>query len=321
MSWTELIIHTTHEAVDWVSTLLASIDYRGEMYVRDYTGDLSVHPEEDQPDWAFTIHLYLPGQTPQVQLEAIHDTLFPLQRIGLVTLAESVVLQEKPSDMASVHRQSHRIGNHFVILPENAPHPHQTSDDVILHLGDSLAFGSGLHPATMLSLQLLERYVTPAMQTLDLGSGTGILSVAMAKLGAQVLALDNDPVAVQATQDSIQRNHIDQQVTVFEGSLGSGSQMGHWMGGDLEANVRTFSPAHDFDLIVANILARIHMALAPDLHKALRRNAPHQGILITAGFTTDYQDEVKAALTDAGFESIDAAQQDEWIALVHRLKA
>ncbi|MDX2211845.1 MAG: 50S ribosomal protein L11 methyltransferase [Oculatellaceae cyanobacterium bins.114] len=336
MSWTELSIHTTDEAVDWVSTLLASIDYAGETHITPYSPSASESPTqpENQPSWAFTIYLYLSSEyspeepalhlSAQAWEEAIQDAIFPLHRIGLVSLTHRLVLPEKPTDVKAVQRPSHRIGQHFVVSPEHpstahSPTVHPT-DDIILKLGNSLAFGSGLHPATVLSLQLLEQYVTPAMHTLDLGSGTGILSVAMAKLGAQVLALDNDLVAVQATQDSIQRNQIDSQVTVFKGSLGAGSQLGHWMGGDLTADVPTFSPTHAFDLIVANILARIHISLATDFHKALRQTKPQGGILITAGFTTDYQDEVSQAFIQAGFEAIDSAQNNEWIALVHRLK-
>ena len=107
---------------------------------------------------------------------------------------------------------------------------------------------------------------------------------------------------------------------VMEGSLGSGNDLGHWMGGSTSDNLPTSNVKSSFDLIVANILARVHIALAHDFQHALRTGA-HTGFLITAGFTTDYQEEVDAALIEAGFEAIDYERRNEWVALAHRLKA
>lgn len=322
MSWIEFSIHATHEAVDWVNTLLASIHYKGEIYIKPYRqsqieADQS-STTQTQTNWAHTINLYVEGDRPeQAWVAAIEDALFPLYRIDLITLPQWAVLETKPEVLETASAR-HRIGERFVLLPLHADCEF-AANDLILQLEPSLAFGSGLHPATVLSLQLIERYVTPHLQTLDFGSGTGILSVAMAKLGAQVTALDNDAIAVQATHQNVQQNGVAEQVTVMQGSLGSGSQLGHWMGGDLATEVLTFNPKHEFDLIVANVLARIHIALVPDFRQALRCQ-PQGGILITAGFTLDYQAEVDAALTQAGFEAIDSAQQEEWVALVHHIK-
>lgn len=317
MSWVELTIHVTHEAVDWVSTSLAAIAYAGEMQIADYAGDAQA---EEQTQWALTIYLYWSGDRPlQSQLNAIDTALSPLYRVGLATLAEITELEEKPAVNSPI-QQGHRVGR-FLILPANASDEGVMPNDIPLRLETSLAFGSGLHPATQLSLQLLERYVVPGIQVLDLGAGTGILSVAMAKLGAQVTALDNDLIAVQATQANALLNGVADPITVMQGSLGGGNQLGHWMGGEVTANVSSETPTSTFDLIVANILARIHIALAPDFRQALRRPQPNLGVLITAGFTVDYRDEIEAALIQSGFEAIANLQQEEWIAFAHRLKA
>ena len=216
---------------------------------------------------------------------------------------------------ASQNSPIHRIGQRFVVLATDAVYQ-PCPDEILLRLKPSLAFGSGLHPATMLSVRLLERYVTPGMKALDLGCGSGILSVAIAKLGAQVLALDNDAIAVQATQATIQDNQVEAQVTVQCGSLGDGSSLGHWMSGTLTQEVSTVQ-ASDLDLIVANILGRIHITLAADYRNALRPN----GLLITAGFTTDQELEVVAALQTVGFEALKYKRSGDWIAIAHRLRA
>ena len=92
------------------------------------------------------------------------------------------------------------------------------------------------------------------------------------------------------------------------------------MGGNSTENVPRINVTASFDLIVANILARVHIALASDLHQALRRSDTHQGILITSGFTTAHEDEVNTALVEAGFVAVDCEHFNEWVALAHRLK-
>lgn len=323
MAWMELSIDTTPEAVDWVSTLLATADYTGDVNITKYAKP-NLHGLSDrdrvQPCWAFTICLHLPYDARvSERVEQIDRLLSPLQRTGLTTTPQMSVVEEKPADAGVSNSLIHRIGQRFVVLAPNTPYQSESVDEVTVRLGTTLAFGSGLHPATIVSLKLIERYLVPTMNVLDLGSGSGILSVAMAKLGANVLALDNDNIAVQATQDAVCFNEVEQQVTVREGSLGRGSDLGHWMGGNTIDNVPTFNTTASFDLIVTNILARVHIALADDFRRALRQTDAGTGFLITAGFTTDYEEEVNTALIEVGFEAVDCERFNEWVALAHRL--
>ncbi|BAY11393.1 50S ribosomal protein L11 methyltransferase [Calothrix sp. NIES-2098] len=316
MSWMELSLNTTDEAVDWVCTLLAKNNFTNDIRIKKYTESES---EEIKPDWTFTISLYLPYDIhANMRGSEIAKLFSPLQRTGLASDLQMAVVEEKPVDAELASSLIHRIGQKFVVLSADLPYGAQ-AEEITLILKPSLAFGSGLHPATILSLKLLERHITPGMNVLDLGSGSGILSVAIAKLGANVLALDNDTIAVQATQDAVSRNGVEQQVTVTEGSLGCGSDFGHWLGGDSINNVPTVEAKNQFDLIVANIPARIHIALAPDYQKALCQTHTH-GLVIAAGFTVDAEEDLATAFTEAGFEYFDCERQDEWIALAYQLK-
>lgn len=316
MSWMELSLNTTNEAVDWVLTLLAKNNFTSDVHIKEYTES----GLGEQSCWAFTICLYLPDDVhADMRGSEIAKLLSSLQRTGMATSVQMAVVEKKPADAELANLLVRRIGEKFVVLSADMPYSSQ-AEEITLRLKPSLAFGSGLHPATILSLKLLERYITPTMNVLDLGSGSGILSVAIAKLGANVLALDNDTIAVQATQDAVSRNKVEQQVTVMEGSLGCGSDFGHWLGGDSINNVSTVEAKNQFDLIVANIPGRVHIALAADYQKALRSTDSNDGLVILAGFTDDYEEDLAVAFTEAGFDLVDCERQDEWLALAYRIK-
>lgn len=322
MAWTEVSLNATDEAVDWVYTLLAEMDDIDEIQVAQY-----VQPEPPSalnsttPNWTITLRLYVAddGRT-QKRVETMTTLLSSLHRTHLTTAPQLAVVAAKPArPVAPVHP----IGKRFVVTSADLA-PSRTEEHpekLTLRLRPSLAFGSGLHPATHAIFHLLERHVAPGMNALDLGCGSGILSVAMAKLGAQVLALDNDRLAVQATQDAVDRNDVAQQVTVMEGSLGAGSNLGHWMGGKVADIVPTIRNPEAFDLIVANILARVHIALAPDFRYVLRRTEAKPGLFIAAGFTSDYEEDVTTALKQEGFEVFDCERLNEWVALAYRLSS
>lgn len=310
MSWIELSLDTTDEAVDWVCTLLANAIAIEDIHISEYC--------EIPAKWTFTIQMYLLEDVQIHQrIEEIASILTPLHRTDMTTELQTYVVDQKPTATENNLENSlmRRIGDRFVILSTESTYIERNPQEIILRLQNSLAFGTGLHPATILSLRLIERHVQPEIYTLDLGSGSGILTVAMAKLGATVNAIDNDLIAVNATQDAVQRNQVEQLVTVSRASLGSGSKLGHWMGGDLIDVVSEIKADGQFDLIVANIFARVHISLADEFYKALRNTSTHSGILITAGYTSDRQEDVTAAMIAAGFTEYDREQIDEWIAI------
>jgi ribosomal protein L11 methyltransferase len=127
------------------------------------------------------------------------------------------------------HYTVQRIGTRTVIVPswlEYAPQP----NDIVLRLDPGMAFGTGLHPTTQLCVGFIEQHVAPGLHVLDLGCGSGILAIAAARLGATVLALDTDPIAVTATRENVERNDVAGLVSVAEGSLGGGAALDHWLG-------------------------------------------------------------------------------------------
>lgn len=241
----ELSLEATEEAIDWIRALLATINYTGNLQIETAT----------QP-WAYHVRFYVSDRT---QINQIESALSSLHRTGMITDLEMTIVDQQIESSVV-----HRVGDRFVI--SNGTYQDQP-DEIVLNLQESLAFGSGFHPATILSLRLIERHVTSSIEALDLGCGSGILSIAMAKLGARVFAIDNDPIAIEATQRAVLDNSV--RVKVDRASLGKGSELGHWMGGAAPETV-SIEPAQNFDLIVANVFARIIIDLSGDLKKALR---------------------------------------------------
>ncbi|EKQ70875.1 ribosomal protein L11 methylase [Leptolyngbyaceae cyanobacterium JSC-12] len=318
MNWIELSTDATHEAIDWIRTSLATIDFISKIQIKDYValGENQIQNQLESSHWTFTAYIYLPNQpNHRTKVETIVYLLSPLHRTGMISEISVATVSEKEVDHAEPF--FFRVGR-FVIGAANVQT--QSLDDIPLLLEPSLAFGSGLHPATILSLKLIERYVTPSMNTLDLGCGSGILSVAMAKLGARVLAIDNDAIAVEATQAAIHYNQVANQVTAMLGSLGQGSNLGHWLGGDLTYDIPMIQPNSAFNLITANILARIHITLVNDYRDALLQANSQTRLLITAGYTNDYAEEINETFIKAGFEQIDSEHLNEWTAFLHQLE-
>jgi ribosomal protein L11 methyltransferase len=194
----------------------------------------------------------------------------------------------------------------------------------VLRLDPGMAFGTGLHPTTQLCIGFIEQYVKLGMQVLDLGCGSGILAIAAARLGATVLALDTDSIAVTATRENVDRNDVAGQVSVAEGSLGSGAALDHWLYPTRNDEGKTMNSAedqshrssfivHHFNVIVANIIARVLSALAADMAGALTSD----GTLIASGIIADREHEVVAAFAEAGLVPLERSQEGDWVALVY----
>jgi len=185
-----------------------------------------------------------------------------------------------------------RIGERLVIRPswlEHSPEP----EDVIIELDPGMAFGTGLHPTTQLCLCALERLVRPGLEVLDLGTGSGILAIAAAKLGAgHVAAFDSDEQAVRVARANVIQNGVSDDVTVRRGSLSDVPER--------------------YDLVVVNILARVVMKMAEaGLSERLRPG----GAVVAAGITADQAAEVVAALERNGLELTDQRQRGDWVSL------
>jgi len=191
-----------------------------------------------------------------------------------------------------------RIGRHIVVKPTwRAFNPRP--DDLVLEIDPGMAFGTGTHPTTSLCIELLEKYVQPGCSLLDVGTGSGILMAAAAKLGAERgLGIDNDPLAVQIAAQNLQLNGADP--TKFQAAAG-----------DLVSMVTS-----TYDLVTANILSEIIVQLLEDLPGHLVPG----GIMIASGIIMQNKSAVMDKMTAQGLEVLEVLSKEGWVAVVGEKK-
>jgi ribosomal protein L11 methyltransferase len=219
-----------------------------------------------------------------------------------------------------------RVGRRLVIKPtwrDYDPLP----DDLIIELDPGMAFGSGLHPTTRLCLEAMEGFLRPGSSVLDVGTGSGILAVAAARLGAShVLALDTDPLAVRVARENVALNQVEPVVYVEIGSVQIANikyqipnakyQMPNRKSANQQINKSPIpilqSPV--WDIVVANILAETVVELMP----ALVTNLAAEGVLIASGIIAERAEVVIVSLHENDLALVEQREDGEWIALIAR---
>jgi len=187
-----------------------------------------------------------------------------------------------------------RVSRRLVICPAWRSY-HARVGEAVIRLDPGMAFGTGQHATTLMCLRALEETVQPGANVLDLGTGSGILALAAARLGAaNVLALDSDPVAVRAARENVRLNGLEAVVRVEEGTLDA-----------------ALGP---FDVIAVNISAAVIVDLAGAMAAALKPG----GVLIAGGFSGERAAPVAAALTAGGLSVERTLSDGEWRTLVGR---
>ena len=241
------------------------------------------------------VRAYLPADDQlQVNKRRIEEALWHLGQIRPVSAPTFCSVAE--ADWAEAWKERLNVlhvGRHIVIRPswrDYVPAP----GDLVIQLDPGMAFGTGLHPTTQMCLVALEELICPGAEVLDLGTGSGILAIASARLGAgHVLAVDNDPIAVDAARDNVMNNGVQGTVSVMCGSLTETSG--------------------SYDLVGVNILARVIVEM---VQEGLTTRVRSGGGLIAAGILADQEPEVVAALKRGDFTLVERQQRDDWVCLV-----
>jgi ribosomal protein L11 methyltransferase len=192
-------------------------------------------------------------------------------------------------------REVIRISHKLIIKPSFRQYT-PTAGEIVLTIDPKMSFGTGEHATTKLMLRLLEEFVKPGMKVLDVGSGTGILSIAAIKLGAlSATAVDIDPVCYENCIENCRVNSAEDSVTVITGEI---------------AEIKE----KDFDLAAANIQTNVLISISNEIKERLK----NKGIVILSGILAQEKNEATIHYTKAGFRLIREEMTDEWAALVFK---
>ena len=310
MEWVEVIVHTTTKGSDLVSELLMRCGAMGTQVLdRADTQDA----KQDNEDWELFDENIVQKMPEDVQVKGwfSHD-----DRHNLDTLAEQLAaLKTQPGDIvlgtlsleiASVadddwaeswkqYYKPFRVGRHLIVKPTWEPY-RMENGDIVIEMDPGMAFGTGTHETTNMCLILLEKYMVKGMHVMDVGTGSGILAIAAARLGAdKVLAVDVNLDAVRIANENIARNGVQEITRAAKGDM-----------------VR--DEAMPCDLVVANIVAGAISVLAEPIKKFLSAD----GYFICSGIIGEREHDVLVSLTDAGYNVIERLTQGEWVALCAR---
>jgi len=302
MRWLELSVEADVEAIEAISEILGRVAagtvVQPTRLVRDPDDELAAREDPSAP-YVITAHLpEEPGAAESV--DATERALWHLQAFGLRPvgpLSVRTVDDAAWTDAWKEHYVAQRIGR-VVIVPSWAEEP-LTEGEVAITLDPGMAFGTGLHPTTRGCLKLLQEQGAMPVTVLDVGCGSGVLALAALRLGAQrAIALDTDPLAVEATRANAARNGLGSRVEAAEGSL------------PLVAAAR-------HGLVLANLVAAVLVELASRLAGHLADG----GTLLASGIIEPRASEVIDALAREGLAVARRRDDGEWVSLALERRA
>ncbi|MGB3903657.1 MAG: 50S ribosomal protein L11 methyltransferase [Anaerolineae bacterium] len=296
MNWLEISVRVDDR--ETAEAVCALFDLHGQGGAVQEQIFLDEHQAPSGASSPIRVKTYLPvANAYDAQHRALKNELSDLAKRYPLTPPEFTELEEQ--DWASAwksHFQPQRIGKRLVFkLTEQDFSP--ARDDIVVDLEPGMAFGTGLHSTTRMCLVYLEQCVTAGDSVLDMGTGSGILAIAAARLGAEsVLALDNDPTAVQVARSSVSLNDLADAIDVREGSLGTLAEI----------------PLPIFDGIMINILAEV---VAEMMENGLTSYLKPGSWLIAGGIIESAEPAVRIAFDSAGMEITARQQEEEWVTL------
>lgn len=310
MKWSEFSIHTSNEAVDAISNILHEAGASGVVIedslelekVREQEfGEIYALDPVDFPTKGVIVKAYLPlnsflGETVEEIKLAINNLASFDIDLGENKVSTCEVDEEDWSTSWKEYYHPVKISNRFTIVPTWEDYQPVESDELIIELDPGMAFGTGTHPTTVMSLQALEKHVNDTVNVIDVGTGSGVLAIGAALLGAKhVHALDLDEIAVRSAIENVELNNVSKQIDVVKG--------------DLLDTVK--EPA---EVVVANILAEIILTFVDDAYTIVKPG----GIYITSGIIEGRKEDVKQALIEAGFEIDEVMMMEDWVTIVSR---
>lgn len=305
VDWNELTILTSYEAKEAIANMLNECGAGGvvieeksdlhkkrrEKFGEIYELDEAKYDYEEAKIKAY----FLQNEAWPQLLEQIKDKIEALESYG-IDLGENklTVKTVKETDWENEWKKYFKpleVGRTFLIVPEWEQVEDVSEEKRIIRIDPGMAFGTGTHETTSLSIEALEKVIKSGDEVIDVGSGSGILSIAASLLGAErVYSYDLDEVAVNSSMSNRDLNNLTDKIIVEQNNLLKNKH-------------------HEADVIVANILTHILLELVEDAYRQLKKG----GYFITSGIITSQEQKLKDKMIEQGFEIIERLQENHWV--------
>ena len=316
MKWNKYTLKTRTEAEDLISSMMQDAGIEGieiedkvpltqrekeQMFV-------DILPEGPADDGVAYISFYLEPDTDQEEmLDKVREGLKEIAGWG-VDIGEATIQASETEDKDWINNWKEFFHQFYVddilIKPSWEEVKPEDRKKLLIQIDPGTAFGTGMHETTQLCIRQLRKFLTPETELLDVGTGSGILSIISLKLGAKhAVGTDLDPCAVEAVRENMEVNGIDP--ASFEMMIG---------------NIITEKEIQDrvgyecYDIVVANILAEVLVPLTPVILSQLKPG----GVYITSGIIDDKEDLVVETVKQCGLTVLEVTHQGEWVSVTAR---
>ena len=315
MKWNKITLEIREEVEDIVISTLADIGLEGaEIQDKQPLSEqdkkqmfVDILPDMPEDDGVAYLNFYLDeDEDVNAMLEKVKAELEELRMFvdigsGMITLS-----QTEDKDWINNWKQYFKqfYVDDILIIPSWEEVKEEDKDRMIIHIDPGTAFGTGMHETTQLCIRQLKKYVTSETELLDVGTGSGILSIVALKLGAKhAVGTDLDPCAVPAVEENKEANEIP--VEAFDMMIGNIID---------DKEVQDKVGYEKYDIVVANILADVLVPLTPVILNQMKKG----GIYITSGIIDDKEETVVNAVKAAGLEVLEVTHQGEWESVTAR---
>ena len=315
MKWKSFRLKTTTQAEDIVSSMLADLGVEGvqiEDKIPLTAADkeqmfVDILPETEADDGIAYLSFYLEedADTESI-LKNVRQELEEMSEF--MDLGECSIVESETEDVDWVNNWKQYFHQFYVddilIIPSWEDVKPEDEDKMVIHIDPGTAFGTGMHETTQLCIRQIRKHVTPDTEILDVGCGSGILGMLALKFGAKhSVGTDLDPCAIDATYENMEVNGISKdQYEVMIGNIIDDKAVQDKVGYEC------------YDIVVANILADVLVALTPVIVNQLKKG----GIYITSGIIDDKEETVVEAVKKAGLEVLEVTYQGEWVSVTAR---
>ena len=315
MRWNRFTIKTRTDAEDMIICTLAEIGVEG-VEIQDHqplTEEdkaqmfVDIMPEGPADDGIAYLNFYLEEDADkETILSNVREALDDLR--SFMDIGEGTIEESWTEDKDWINNWKEFFHQFYVddilIVPSWEEVKAEDRDKMILHIDPGTAFGTGMHETTQLVIRQLKKYVTPGVEILDVGTGSGILGITALKLGAgHAVGTDLDPCAVPAVQENKEANQIpDKDFDMMIGNIIDDKEVQDRVGYE------------KYDIIAANILADVLVPLTPVIVNQMKKGAYY----ITSGILDVKEEVVKEAVNAAGLTLVEVTRQGEWVCVTER---